>query len=198
MNGYSWRHICCMRWYLTHYYQAWQIKGVQSKSRQCNEYALPYDQLFYLGSLHICKWPYGCKMKMKMIRWFVLVICISSSTSLAFMFKSSTCSYGLSGVKGDLSHYSQHIQGKDVSNGLSLVTGRVSFIKRRHKSNLLNSRNSIFSLQDANIDRESLFRSCFIMFLISAPLGTLLDNYHGLFDVLNYHSSALPGGAGVR
>jgi hypothetical protein len=30
------------------------------------------------------------------------------------------------------------------------------------------------------------------MFVISAPLGTLLDNQHGLFDVLNYNDISLP------
>ena len=30
------------------------------------------------------------------------------------------------------------------------------------------------------------------MFFISAPLGSLLDNYHGLFGVLSYNPSALP------
>ena len=63
--------------------------------------------------------------------------------------------------------------------------------KRRH-CNLLPSRNSALDLRDRDTDSKSLMKTCCMVFLISAPLGTLLDNYHGLFDVLKYQSIALP------
>ena len=44
-------------------------------------------------------------------------------------------------------------------------------------------RNSLNS--DHNINKYILY-TCIIMFFISAPLGMLLDNYHGLFHVLDY------------
>lgn len=43
-----------------------------------------------------------------------------------------------------------------------------------------------------NVNASSLRHACVLVSLVSAPLGTLLDNYHGLFGVLSYNSNALP------
>ena len=68
--------------------------------------------------------------------------------------------------------------------------------KNRQRSNCSSSMKasvtSFLSLDGLKIDRQSLLRACIAMFFISAPLGSLLDNYHGLFGVLSYNPSALP------
>ncbi|KAJ1433146.1 hypothetical protein B484DRAFT_429649 [Ochromonadaceae sp. CCMP2298] len=46
------------------------------------------------------------------------------------------------------------------------------------------------STTDTNND--ALAKTCATMFAISAPLGTSLDNYHGLFGVLSYENNGLP------
>jgi hypothetical protein len=39
---------------------------------------------------------------------------------------------------------------------------------------------------DTHIEKTALAKTCATLFAISAPLGTSLDNYHGLFGVLSY------------
>eukprot|EP00600_Ochromonadales_sp_CCMP1393_P002916 CAMPEP_0174977306 /NCGR_PEP_ID=MMETSP0004_2-20121128/13531_1 /TAXON_ID=420556 /ORGANISM="Ochromonas sp., Strain CCMP1393" /LENGTH=152 /DNA_ID=CAMNT_0016228465 /DNA_START=145 /DNA_END=600 /DNA_ORIENTATION=- len=41
-------------------------------------------------------------------------------------------------------------------------------------------------------DKASLIKTSGFMFAISAPLGTFLDNYHGLFGVLSYENNGIP------
>lgn len=44
----------------------------------------------------------------------------------------------------------------------------------------------------AEIGVSSVTATAATMFGISAPLGVLLDNYHGLFNVLNYNEKSIP------
>lgn len=43
-----------------------------------------------------------------------------------------------------------------------------------------------------SVDSPEFVKTIAVISVVSAPLGTLLDNYHGLFGVLSYNPNAIP------
>ena len=43
-----------------------------------------------------------------------------------------------------------------------------------------------------SVDSPEFVKTIAVLSVVSAPLGTLLDNYHGLFGVLSYNPNAIP------
>jgi len=77
---------------------------------------------------------------------------------------------------------------------LGMLSHSLRSLKDGHYSQrgVLQSHNKGLIESAKSLDRVAVIKTLSTMTVISAPLGVSLDNYHGLFNVLNYHDISVP------
>ena len=110
-----------------------------------------------------------------MILIVIAIVFISSSLSLKF--------------KRNSNYMAKSIMNNEVYSFTSSSSASAS-IRKRCLSSSKSKTVTYASKVGFAVDRY-MSQTLFIMFIISAPLGMMLDNYHGLFNVLSYADNGL-------